>query len=124
MVAHVHQDFLPDPDAVQCTGASPPPDLPEISKLRWFHEPPDLFDPPGRCFRRATLSWFDENLDAIDDWNRFCESMANIDCLVLLDDRICINPNMKAFAKERTAKYAAMLGKCGIPFLVVGLEQN
>lgn len=122
MVGHLHQDFLPEPLAVEIVPVSLPPDFPKLSELRLFNEPRGIFDTCGRCFRKVGLSWLDENLDDICDWDRFAETIADIDCLILVDDRICINPIMQDYARERTARYAAMFNRCGIHFFVVRPE--
>ena len=117
MVGHTHQDFLGATDIL--------PGLPDkygatdLSDIKEFDEEFELFDIPGKRFRKVSISYLDEHLDGIDDWNRFIRPLIGIDCLFLVNDRDVSNPIMREFANNRNQRYLSQLNHDKIPALIV-----
>jgi len=120
MVGHTHQDFLPR----SIFGES----LPEIdaqidlSDMKDFREPHELFDFPKCYFRKVNASFMDEHIDDIGDWKQFINSIVGIDRLYIINDRNVSNPIMSAYANELNRRYLSQLSADGIHAIVVPAE--
>ena len=117
MVGHTHQDFLPAPDGrtVQLDMY----DKINLSEIKNFTQEIDLFDLPGKCFRKVNVSYLDEYIDDLSDWNHFIKPLIGVDCLYLVDDRPVRNPIMREFGKTRNLQYLSKLQHDNIPALIV-----
>lgn len=113
MVGHTHQDYLSDVNVdAAFTSAY---EYVNVSEIREFCEAPDLFDVPGKCFRKVRLSYLDERLDSLCDWNRFVQLVKGVDCLFLIDDRIYLNPIMRDYGHELNRRYVSKLQQDNVP---------
>lgn len=117
MVGHTHQDFLPRSVATSSAFISDINiDLPAIKD---FREAPGLFDFPQGYYRKVNLSYLDEKIDTLQDWQRFTKSLRGIDRLYLVNDRHVCNPIMSAYAEEQNCRYLSKLEEDGIPAIIV-----
>ena len=117
MVGHTHQDFLPRP-----TSGESPPEIGaqiDLSDIRDFREPHDLFDFPKGYMRKINASFMDEYIDDIDDWKLFLNSIREIDQLYIINDRNISNPIMSAYANELDRRYLSKLKDDGIHAIIV-----
>lgn len=120
MVGHTHQDFLPWPTSGESTpeiGAQI-----DLSNIKDFREPHELFDFPKRYFRKVNASFMDEHIDDIGDWKRLINSIDGIDRLYIIDDRNVSNPIMSAYANEMNRRYLSQLSADGIHAIIVPAE--
>ena len=117
MVGHTHQDYLPRSATYGSTSQGNIQI--DLSCIKNFTEPYELFDCPGRYFRKVSVSYLDEVLDDLGDWHRFTCALTGIDMLYIIDDRTIINPIMSAYANELNSRYIAMLQSDGIPASIV-----
>lgn len=120
MVGHTHQDFLPRP-----TPEKSPPEIDEkvdLSNIKDFREPHELFDFPKGYFRKVNISFIDEHIDDIGDWKQFINSIVGIDRLYIINDRKISNPIMSAYANELNHRYLSQLRTDGIQATIVPAE--
>ena len=117
MVGHTHQDFLqrvdvnaPVPEAVEHL---------DLSDLKDFREPLELFDYPTGYRRKINISYMDEHLDDIDDWKQFVDPLRGINRLYIVNDRSVSNPIMSAYAEELNHRYLSQLSTDGIHAIIV-----
>ena len=117
MVGHTHQDFLPAPDGrtVQLDMY----DKINLSEIKNFTQEIDLFDLPGKCFRKVNLSYLDEHIDNLADWNLFIKPLTGVDCLYLVNDRHTCNPIMRDFGNSQNLRYLSKLRRDNIPAVIV-----
>ena len=117
MVGHTHQDFLSALD--NPTVATNKYGQINLSEIKDFNNELDLFDIPGKCFRKVNVSYLDEYIDDLSDWNHFIKPLFGVDCLYLVDDRPVRNPIMREFGKTRNLQYLSKLQHDNIPALIV-----
>lgn len=117
MVGHTHQDFLSALDSP--TVATNKYGQVNLLEIKDFTNELDLFDIPGKCFRKVNVSYLDEYIDDLSDWNHFIKPLIGVDCLYLVDDRPVRNPIMREFGKNRNLQYLSKLQRDNIPALIV-----
>ena len=122
MVGHTHQDFLSRAISSETntefgTGI-------DLTDIKDFREPLGLFDLPLGFYRKVNITYLDEQLDDIDDWRRFINSLRGIDRLYIIDDRNTINPIMNAYADELNRRYLFQLNADNIPATIISHERQ
>lgn len=120
MVGHTHQDFLPRP-----TSGESPAEIGsqiDLSNIKDFREPHELFDFPKGYFRKVNASFMDEHMDDLEDWKQFVNSIVGIDRLYIINDRNVSNPIMSAYANELNLRYLSQLRADGIHAIIVPVE--
>ena len=80
----------------------------DLSEIKDFSVERDLFDMPGNYFRKVSISYLDEHIDDLADWNHFSLLMG-VDYLYLINDRNISNPTMREFGNNRNQRYLSML---------------
>lgn len=116
MVGHTHQDFLsnePIDDVDDVTVHAV-----DLSRIKDAAHERELFDTSSNYIRKVQLSFLDEHIDDMSDWEKFVRPLAGLNCLYLVDDRTILNPIMRDFADCVNRRYVAMLKKCGIPAML------
>ena len=117
MVGHTHHDFLPPADVPDF--ATREASCVQLSKVKDFRDAESLFDLAGDYTRKVNLSYLDEHLDDIHDWNDFVRPLSSLDCLYIVNDRTTINPIMREYGEELTRRYLSRLKEDGIPTILV-----
>jgi hypothetical protein len=112
MVGHTHHDFLPHAGINDF--ATHEASRVCLSKIKDFREAECLFDLSDGYKRKVNLSYLDEHLDDVRDWNEFIRPLSGIDCLYIVNDRTTINPIMREYGKELTRRYLSRLKEDGI----------
>ncbi len=122
MVGHTHQDFLSE----EKTDIALPLKHGEIdlSNIKDFTNEIDLFDVPGKYFRKISISFIDEYIDNLSDWDQWFHHLIGIDCLYLINDRPISNPIMHNYGQELNKKYLSKLHKYGIPATIIKPFKN
>ena len=118
MVRHIHQDFLSEDNLDNIVL---PYCLDDISNVKSHSIPKDLFDIPGKYHRKVNLSFLDMQISTQDEWICFCNTLRDIDCLYLIDDRIIVSPIMADYAALKTKQYATHFAHDNIPIKIVKL---
>lgn len=122
MVGHTHQDFLSDENTDIA--------LPlkhgtiDLFNIKDFTDEINLFDIPGKCFRKISISFIDEYIDNLSDWNRCFRHLIGIDRLYLINDRPISNPIMRNYGQLLNKKYLSKLLKDGIPATIIEPLKN
>ncbi len=117
MVGHTHHDFLPR-DGIDDFAAHEASRI-WLSDIRDFKEAEGLFDLAGGYMRKVNLSYLDEHLDDIHDWNDFIRPLTGIDCLYVVNDRTTVNPIMREYGEELTRRYLSKLKEDGIHAVII-----
>lgn len=107
MVGHTHQDFLQAFDSTTTPIYEQSPV--DLSEIKEFDNELNLFDISGKQFRKVPLSFLDERIDSLFDWNQFIAPLKGLDCLFLINDRCVENPVMRKFAARLNERYLAKL---------------
>ena len=116
MVRHTHQDFLPRSIVKRLSHAFENIDL---SGVKDFRDPPDLFDYAQGYYRKISISFLDEKIDDLEDWRRFINPLHGIDRLYLVNDRHISNPIMSAYAEAVNSRYLSKFKEDGISAAIV-----
>lgn len=116
MVRHTHQDFLQDVMGTYIPD-SPDQEL-ELALIKDASQEKDLFD-YGGFYRKMPLSYLDEHIDDLQDWDLMVSSLRGIDCLYLIDDRGVINPIMADYARVVNKQYVLRFASDGIRAVIV-----
>ncbi len=119
MVGHTHHDFLPAWRGRRFRTRRAR--LKDLSAVADFSEARGLFDLNGHYVRKVNISYLDEHLDGIHDWNEFIQAITGVDCLYIVDDRRTENKTMREFGEELTQRYLAKLAEDGIPAELVAI---
>ena len=117
MVGHTHHDFLPPADVPDF--ATREASCVQLSKVKDFRDAESLFDLAGDYTRKVNLSYLDEHLDDIHDWNDFVRPLSGLGCLYIVNDRMTINPIMREYGEELTRRYLSRLKEDGIHAVIV-----
>lgn len=120
MVGHTHQDYLLEVNVD--TAFTDVYERVDVSQIKEFSEGMGLFDTPGGYFRKVGLSYLDEHLDSLCDWNRFVRLIKGVDCLFLIDDRVYRNPIMRCYGRKLNQRYVSKLREDNIPAKVVDVR--
>lgn len=122
MVGHTHQDFLSD--EISDVALSLKHGGIDLLNIKDFTNEIDLFDVPGKYFRKISISFIDEYIDNLSDWDRWFHNLIGIDCLYLINDRPISNPIMHNYGQVLNKRYLSKLHKYGIPATIIEPLKN
>lgn len=97
----------------------------EYVLLQDFYIPYNLFDCNDLCVRKIDTSFLDASTDTLYDFERVVEKMADIDELVIVDDRPDFtNPIIRKYAYSTMKAYVLMFNQYGIKSISVRVLEH